>query len=365
MDKLQKRGENSLNNWNLIYYLMILFAMNYDDVLKKARENLRGSCRVCPVCNGYACAGEVPGMGGKGTGDSFKENFNALNRYKLNMRVIHDAKNPDTSVELFGKKMDIPVLAAPVSGTTLNMGGKFTEEEYISWIIGGCLDGGIYPIVGDTAVDSFLITNLQKLKEYGGRGIAVIKPWENENVIGKIKIAEKAGVFAVGMDIDAAGLITLAIHGKPVGPKTIDEIEEIVKSTELPFILKGIMTADEAELAVRAGVSAIVVSNHGGRVLDQTPGVADVLPDIAKAVKGRVTILADGGIRSGVDVLKMLALGADAVLIGRPFVTASFGGQRDGVKLYVENLKSELKSAMVLTGCKSVKDIDSRILYNR
>ncbi|HBC96051.1 MAG TPA: alpha-hydroxy-acid oxidizing enzyme, partial [Clostridium sp.] len=112
--------------------------MNYDDVLKKARENLRGSCRVCPVCNGYACAGEVPGMGGKGTGDSFKENFNALNRYKLNMRVIHDAKNPDTSIELFGKNMDIPVLAAPVSGTTLNMGGKFTEEEYISWIIGGC-----------------------------------------------------------------------------------------------------------------------------------------------------------------------------------------------------------------------------------
>ncbi|PRR86274.1 L-lactate dehydrogenase [Clostridium luticellarii] len=339
--------------------------MNYKDVLKNARENLNGSCRVCPACNGNACAGEVPGMGGKGTGDSFKENFNALNRYKLNMRVIHNAKNPDTSIELFGRKMDIPVLAAPVSGTTLNMGGKFTEEEYISWVIGGCLDGGIYPIVGDTAVDSFLITNLEKLKQYNGNGIAVIKPWENKNVISKIKIAEEAGVFAVGMDIDAAGLITLALHGKPVGPKTIEEIREIVESTKLPFILKGIMTPDEAGLAVKAGVDAIVVSNHGGRVLDQTPGVAEVLPDIAKAVKGKVTILADGGIRSGVDVLKMLALGADAVLIGRPFVTASFGGQREGVKLYVENLKSELKSAMVLTGCNSIGNISSRILYSR
>lgn len=339
--------------------------MNYKDVLKNARENLNGSCRVCPACNGNACAGEVPGMGGKGTGDSFKENFNALNRYKLNMRVIHNAKNPDTSIELFGRKMDIPVLAAPVSGTTLNMGGKFTEEEYISWVIGGCLDGGIYPIVGDTAVDSFLITNLEKLKQYNGNGIAVIKPWENKNVISKIKIAEEAGVFAVGMDIDAAGLITLALHGKPVGPKTIEEIREIVESTKLPFILKGIMTPDEAELAVKAGVDAIVVSNHGGRVLDQTPGVAEVLPDIAKAVKGKATILADGGIRSGVDVLKMLALGADAVLIGRPFVTASFGGQREGVKLYVENLKSELKSAMVLTGCNSIGNISSRILYSR
>ena len=337
--------------------------MNYKDVLKNARKNLNGSCRVCPACNGNACAGEVPGMGGKGTGDSFKENFNSLNKCKLNMRVIHDAKNPDTSIELFGKKMDIPVFAAPVSGTTLNMGGKFTEEEYISWVIGGCLDAGIYPMVGDTAVDSFLITNLEKLKEFNGEGIAIIKPWENKNVISKIKLAEKAGAFAVGMDIDAAGLITLALHGKPVGPKTLEEIKEVVESTKLPFILKGIMTPDEAELAVKAGVSAIVVSNHGGRVLDQTPGVAEVLPEIANAVKGKVTILADGGVRSGVDVLKMLALGADAVLIGRPFVTASFGGAREGVKVYVENLKSELKSAMVLTGCKSVKNVDGRILY--
>lgn len=337
--------------------------MDYKEVLKNARENLNGSCKVCPVCNGKACAGQVPGMGGKGTGDAFSVSVDALAEYKLNMRVIHNAKNPDTSIELFGKKMDVPVFAAPVSGTTLNMGGKFTEEEYISWVIGGCLDAGIYPMVGDTAVDSFLITNLEQLKKFNGEGIAIIKPWENSNVINKIKLAEEAGAFAVGMDIDAAGLITLALHGKPVGPKTVEEIKEIVDSTKLPFILKGIMTVDEAELAVKAGVDAIVVSNHGGRVLDQTPGVADVLPEIAEAVKGKVTILADGGVRNGVDVLKMLALGADAVLIGRPFVTASFGGQREGVKAYIEGLKSELKSAMVLTGCKTVKDVTNRILY--
>lgn len=337
--------------------------MDYKEVLKTARENLNGSCKVCPVCNGKACAGQVPGMGGKGTGDAFSINVEALDSYKLNMRVIHDAKNPDTSIEMLGKKLDIPVFAAPVSGTTLNMGGKFTEEEYISWVIGGCLDAGVYPMVGDTAVDSFLITNLEQLKKFNGEGIAIIKPWENTNVINKIKLAEEAGAFAVGMDIDAAGLITLALHGKPVGPKTVEDIKKVVESTKLPFILKGIMTADEAELAVEAGVDAIVVSNHGGRVLDQTPGVADVLPEIAQAVKGKITILADGGVRNGVDVLKMLALGADAVLIGRPFVTASFGGQREGVKAYVDNLKSELKSAMVLTGCKTVKDVTDRILY--
>ncbi len=337
--------------------------MDYKEMLKSARENLGGSCKVCNSCNGVVCSGEVPGMGGKGTGAAFKDNFEALNEYKLNMRVIHDAKDPDTSFELFGKKMDIPLFAAPVTGTTLNMGGKFTEEEYITWVIDGCLSSGIYPMVGDTAVDSFLITNLQVLKSFGGEGIVFIKPWSNENVINKIKLAEEAGAFAVGMDIDACGLITLALHGKPVMPKNVEEIREIVKSTKLPFILKGIMTPDEAELAVEAGVDAIVVSNHGGRVLDQTPGVADVLPDIAARVKGKVTILADGGVRSGVDILKMIGLGADAVLIGRPFVTASFGGQKDGVKMYVDKLKDDLKAAMVLTGCKNIKDINGRIIY--
>lgn len=337
--------------------------MDYKEVLKNAKQNLNGSCRVCSVCNGRACNGEVPGMGGKGTGQAFSINVDALSSYKLNMRVIHDAKNPDTSTTIFGKKMTIPVFAAPVSGTTLNMGGKFTEEEYISWVIGGCTDAGIYPMVGDTAVDSFLTTNLEQLKKFDGNGIAIIKPWENESVIRKIKLAEEAGAFAVGMDIDAAGLITLAMYGKPVGPKTVSEIKEIVRSTNLPFILKGIMTVDEAELAVEAGASAIVVSNHGGRVLDQTPGVVDVLYEIAEKVKGKITILADGGVRTGVDVLKMLALGADGILIGRPFVTASFGGQREGVKTYIENLESELKSAMVLTGCRSINDITDRIIY--
>ncbi|GAA0124692.1 alpha-hydroxy-acid oxidizing protein [Clostridium sp. CTA-19] len=337
--------------------------MNMNDIRKNARENLNGSCRVCKNCNGVACAGEVPGMGGKGTGEAFKANFDALNNIKLNMRVMHDAKDIDISTEFFGKRMDIPVFAAPVTGTTLNMGGKFTEEEYITWVIEGCLDSGIYPMVGDTAVDSFLMTNLEVLKKYNGNGIVFIKPWENPNVIEKIKLAEKSGAFAIGVDIDACGLITLALHGKPVMPKGIEEIKELVNSTKLPFILKGIMTVDEAMLAVEAGVDAIVVSNHGGRVIDQTPGTAEVLSDIAKAVKGKVKILVDGGVRTGVDVLKMLALGADGVLIGRPFVTASFGGRNEGVTCYVNQLKGELKSAMVLTGCKDIESINESIIY--
>lgn len=337
--------------------------MDYKDVLKTARENFDGTCRVCKDCNGVVCAGEVPGMGGKGSGSSFIENRKSLENVKINMRVIHNVTNPDTSIELFGKKMDMPLFAAPITGTTINMGGKVTEEEYINGVVEGCKNSGIYAMVGDTAVDAFLLENLDTLKKHNGDGIVFIKPWENENIISKIKLAEEAGAFAVGVDIDACGLVTLSLYGKTVTAKTVDEIKELANSTKLPFILKGIMTVEDALMAVEAGVYAIVVTNHGGRVLDCTPGTAEVLPKIAEAVKGKVKVLVDGGVRTGVDVLKMIGLGADAVLIGRPFATASLGGATEGVKTYVNNLKSELNNAMVLTGCQKVEDIDSKVIY--
>ncbi|MEW9080803.1 alpha-hydroxy-acid oxidizing protein [Terrisporobacter glycolicus] len=337
--------------------------MNYKDMLKEARENLNGSCRVCKACNGVVCAGEVPGMGGKDTGSAFVENFKSLQDVKINMRVIHNVSNPDTSVELFGKKMKAPIFAAPITGTTLNMGGKISEREYITPVVEGCIESGIFPMVGDTAVDSFLMDNLDVLKENNGQGIVFIKPWENHDIIKKIKLAEEAGAFAVGVDVDACGLVTLSMHGKTVVPKDVEALKELKAATKLPFIVKGIMTVEDAMLAVESGVDAIVVSNHGGRVLDCTPGAADVLPAIAEAVDGKLTVLVDGGVRSGVDVLKLIGLGADGVLIGRPFVTASFGGGREGVEMYVKKIVGEFEATMRLTGCQTVKDIDGKTVY--
>lgn len=337
--------------------------MNYKDMLKEARENLNGSCRVCKACNGVVCAGEVPGMGGKETGSAFIQNFKSLQDVKINMRVIHNVSKPDTSVELFGKKMKAPIFAAPITGTTLNMGGKISEREYITPVVEGCIETGIFPMVGDTAVDSFLMDNLDVLKENDGQGIVFIKPWENHDIIKKIKLAEEAGAFAVGVDVDACGLVTLSMHGKTVVPKDVEALKELKAATKLPFIVKGIMTAEDAMLAVQAGVDAIVVSNHGGRVLDCTPGAADVLPAIAEVVKGKVTILVDGGVRSGVDVLKLIGLGADGVLIGRPFVTASFGGGKEGVEMYINKVIGEFEATMRLTGCQSVSDIDGKVIY--
>lgn len=334
-----------------------------DNQIKKARELFNGSCRVCKSCNGIACSGEVPGIGGKGTGDSFKRNITALNDIKINMRVIHNAKNPNTSTELFGKRMELPLFAAPMTAISLNMGGIVSEEEYINSVIEGCLNAGIYPMVGDTAIDQCLVTNLEILKKYEGQGIAFIKPRKNNVIFEKMEMVKEADLYAMGIDIDGAGLLTMALHGKDVEPKTIEELKEIKSKSNVPFILKGVMTKEDALFAIEAGMDAIVVSNHGGRVLDQTPGTIEVLPQIVEVAKGKVKILIDGGVRSGVDILKCLALGADGVLIGRPFVTAAFADGAKGVSDYVNSLKNELKSAMILTGCNSIEEIDEKVIY--
>lgn len=336
--------------------------MNWQEVRKIARDKLKPYCRVCPICNGVACAGEVPGMGGVGTGSSFKANLEALNKYKLNLSTIHDVRNPDTSLELFGETLSLPVMAAPITGTTYNMGGAITEDVYCDEVIAGSLMAGTIGWTGDGADPLMFSSGIEAVKKNGGKGIPIIKPRQQDEIIKRIHLAEETGAIAVGIDIDGAGLITMALKGQPVSPKSQKEIEALVNSTKLPFILKGIMSLREAEIAYNIGVSAIVVSNHGGRILDHTPGVAEVLPEISDKLKGKIKIIADGGVRSGVDVLKLLALGADAVLIGRPVVIAIWGGGREGLKIYFENIKNELKQAMLLTGVENVRNVSKSIL---
>lgn len=332
--------------------------MNMKTVRQTAREKLKGFCRVCPECNGKACAGEVPGMGGTGTGASFKNNVEALAAFRLNMRTIHGAKHPDTRYELFSQELLTPIIGAPITGNNFNMGGALNEKEWAESIIQGCLSAGSLGCTGDAPDPTMYIAGVNVIAEAGGRGIPIMKPRELEEVFLSLRRAEEAGVPAVGMDIDAAGLVTMA-----VSPKTKAEMKEIISNTSLPFIIKGIMTVDEAEIAVEVGAAALVVSNHGGRFLDHMPGTAEVLSRIATAVGGRIPVIVDGGVRTGVDVLKMLALGADAVLIGRPLVIAAYGGGVEGVALVIRRMTNELKQAMVLTGCATLSDITKDVLF--
>lgn len=336
--------------------------------MKEFRDNakklMEKYCRVCPVCNGRACAGEVPGMGGLGSGSSFIDNVSALANIKFNMRLIHDVTEPDTEVQILGKTLALPVLAAPIGGVSFNMGGGVSEDDYIRAVINGCKAKSIIGCTGDGVPEFIHKAGFAAIREADGHGIPFVKPWEDEELFAKIELAKATGSDTLGMDIDAAGLITLRRMGRPVSPKPLEKLADIIRKCGMKFILKGVMTADDAELALSAGADAIVVSNHGGRVLDHAPGTAMVLADIAAKVKGRITILADGGVRSGGDILKMLALGADAVMIGRPFAVAAVGGLQAGVEKYIEILQGELKQAMVLTGTRSAAAVDRRILFS-
>ncbi|MDJ0886388.1 MAG: alpha-hydroxy-acid oxidizing protein [Desulfobacterales bacterium] len=327
-----------------------------------AKERMAGFCRVCPVCDGRACAGQVPGMGGLGTGSGFRANLSALAAWRLNMRVLHDAHDPNPATKVLAIDLALPVMAAPIGGVSFNMGGAVSEEAYIAAKLSACQAGGIIGCTGDGVPPFIHEAGFAAIAELDGHGIPFIKPWEDAELDTKLDKALATGARIVGMDVDAAGLVTLRQMGRPVSPKSPEQIRDIIARTPARFILKGIMTADQARLAVDAGAAAIVVSNHGGRVLDHTPGAAEVLPAIADAVKGQIAILADGGVRSGADVLKMVALGADAVMIGRPFSVATVGGLEDGVKTYIDQIRTELISAMVLTGCRDLEAVGGHIL---
>ena len=226
--------------------------------------------------------------------------------------------------------------------------------------IGVRFGSGLPVILG---VSFAYVPSMQAIAASGGTAIPTVKPWNLETIRQKMDLVKAADPFAIAMDIDAAGLPFLKNMTPPAGSKTVEELREIVAMAEKPFIVKGIMTVAGAKKALEAGAKGIVVSNHGGRVLDQCPSTAEVLPAIVDAVGGRMTILVDGGIRTGMDVFKALALGADAVLIGRPFVTMVYGAGAEGVKTYVEKLKAELADTMAMCGAHSLADISRSMLY--
>lgn len=337
--------------------------MDLKEIYQRARERFKGVCRVCPRCDGRACAGEMPGIGGIGTGSSFMANFDSLSRTKLNLCTIHDASTPDLSYDFFGRRLKMPILVAPVAGMAMNMGGAMEEEEYLTGMVEGGKEAGSICFTCDGPIPIFFDLGLEVLRKNQGWGVVTIKPWEEKVFLEKVRRVEEAHVPVIATDIDAAGIIHMKRAGLHAGPWMVNAWKKVISQTRLPVLLKGVMTVKEALLAVETGAAGIVVSNHGGRVLDHTPGTAEVLPEIAAAVKGKLKVLVDGGIRSGVDTLKMLALGAEAVLVGRPMAIACVGGGPEGVTLLLNQYADDLRTAMIYTGCQSLSDISLDILY--
>lgn len=264
--------------------------MTYDEVLKSARGNMGPYCKVCPVCNGAACKNQMPGPGAKGVGDNAVRNYQKWQEIRVNMDTIHENKPIDTSVELFGRTFKYPFFAGPVGAMTLHYGEKYDDLAYNNLLVDACAKGGIAAFTGDGTNAKVMEGATAAIKAAGGLGIPTVKPWNLETIREKMELVKASGSFAVAMDIDGAGLPFLKNLTPPAGSKTVDELREVAEMAGVPFIIKGIMTRRGALKAKDAGAAAIVVSNHGGRVLDQCPATAEVLEDIVEAVGGRMKI---------------------------------------------------------------------------
>ena len=331
--------------------------MDYNEVLQAARTCMGPYCKACPVCNGMACRNTVPGPGSKGVGVTFQRNYQKWQEICVQMDTICENRPADTSFDFFGVKLRLPVLAAPVGAMKMHYGDKYDDATYNDLLVSSCRKAGILACTGDGIDAGVMDGALRAIGHIGGCGVPTVKPWDRDTVFQKLEAVRKADPVAIAMDIDGAGLPFLQHRTPPAGSKTVAELREIIEFAQKPFILKGIMTVNGARKAMEAGAAGIVVSNHGGRVLDQCPATAEVLPAIADAVGGRIKVFVDGGLRTGLDVFKALALGADGVLIGRPFVTMVYGGGADGVQVYVDKLQSELQDAMQMCGVHSLDEI--------
>jgi 4-hydroxymandelate oxidase len=326
-------------------------------------------CGVYPACDGKPericqreAYGKPIGFGGAGSGASFTANVEALASLKLRTHLVGKDFEPDTRLDFLGRELSVPAMGASTSGIG-RYGDAIDERDFCRATIRGCREAGTLSWRGDTyfyTVDDN--PALDAIEAEGGDAVPIFKPRAQDVLKRFIERAEKAAVPAVGVDLDGCGSTIMAKHGQPVFRKTGEDISELVSSTSLPFIVKGIMTPEDAISCVEAGARVVAVSNHGGRVLDSTPGVAAVLPDIYARVSGRAVVVADGGVRTGSDVLKMLALGARAVLIGRDVIRAAVGGGTVGVRLHMERLRSVLARAMKMTGCPDLASVGAGVL---
>jgi len=281
------------------------------------------------------------------------------------MDAVHEDCEPDTSTQLFGRRFKYPFFVAPLGGMPFNYTGALTEEQYSEITVNGARDAGIFAFTGDGPLDDYFPSTLPVIKAAGGIAVSTVKPWAREKVLSRIRALEEAGCMAFAMDIDSAALVNLKLMGKPAFTKSKEELAEFANATKMPFIVKGIMTEASAVKCAESGAYGIVVSNHGGRIMEDFPAPISVLGRIRAAVGNSVKVFVDGGVRSGADVLKCIALGADAVLIGRPYGIAAHGGGREGVRLYTEKIAAELSAAMRMTGCANVAEITGDKVENR
>ncbi len=327
-------------------------------ILERAKVKFNGRCAVCQDCDGEKCKGWMPGVGSIGNGNGFIKAVRELRKINIIPTYIHENITPDVKTQFFNFPLETPIVPAPITGAITNLGGGISELELARAIVKGANHAGTVGFLGDGATPTKYKIFIRVILENFGMAIPIFKPrFDNSMIIERIKNTEDAGAMAVGIDIDAASFLTMEMKGQSTSTKSMEELKELVCSTDLPFVIKGILSERDAELAVKAGVKVIIVSNHGGRVSDSIAAPITRLKKIKEVLRNEALIIYDGGVRSGGDVFKAIALGADLVMIGRPLMIYAVGGGIQGVRQYIDKITAELKRTMILTGIKDLKEI--------
>ncbi|MFG0415940.1 alpha-hydroxy acid oxidase [Pseudomonas sp. zjy_8] len=322
---------------------------------------------------------------------TLQDNRQAFDRLRLRSRVLQDLRGGNTRLRLFGQDYEHPIFVAPVAYQKL-----------------AHADGELACVLGASALRAGMVVSTQASIELETIAAQAQTPlWfqlyiqpDRDFTAALVRRAEAAGYRALVLTVDAPvsgirnreqrarfalpagieavnlrGMRPLAVSADPSasslllgGPllnaaPTWADLAWLRAQTRLPILLKGILSAADAEQALAAGVDGLIVSNHGGRTLDGLPATIEALPEVAAAVQGRVPVLLDGGIRRGTDILKALALGADAVLVGRPCIFALAAAGAVGVAHVLQLLRAELEVAMALTGCADLASIGPQTIW--
>lgn len=336
--------------------------------------------------------------GGAGAGDTMKANEEAFKKWVIRPRVCRDITKRDISTTLCGQTLSVPILLAPIGVNTI-----LHPEGELAAARAAAKEGVTYTL---SNVSSYSLEEVAEEMGDAPRWFQLYPPMDEQLSQSFLKRAEEAGYSAIVVTLDSTllgwretdlhnGYLPF-IRGHGLGnylsdpvfksqfstapakdnqeavQKILDEgnntyftwkqVDQLRKWTKLPILLKGLTHPEDALLAIEHGVDGIIVSNHGGRQLDGAIATLDALPAISEAVNGRIPILLDSGVRRGADVLKALALGASAVLIGRPYAYGLAVAGESGVREVLQHLVAEFELQLAIAGRCSIQEIDRSLI---
>jgi isopentenyl diphosphate isomerase/L-lactate dehydrogenase-like FMN-dependent dehydrogenase len=304
---------------------------------------------------GWAKVQEKKFGGRSETGSAHRLAREYIDSLTIEMRVL-DAVEASTQTSFWGHSFTSPLMTAALSGlNSLWPDGMVTVAKGVK-AAGALMVAGI----GDEA-------ELKAISATGAKTVKIIKPYKNKELIfTKLAQAEAAGAIATGMDIDfilGGKIRETIIRGDIMGPQSLADIKSYVKASKLPFILKGVLSLQDAAKALEAGAGGIIISHHGGMVMDYAVPPFRLLPAIAALVKGRIPVIMDGAIARGSDAFKALALGADGVMLGSVLLPGLAQAGAEGVEKTFNLLTEELRRIMGLTGSPNVRGIDPDLIW--